>query len=64
MNSIKSTKSICPECLQALDAEIYEDGGKVFIKKECPQHGKFQELYWSDYDQYMRAEKSASTAKA
>src|SRR5512136_497536 len=57
MKPIKDTKSICPECLQALDAEIYEDGGKVFIKKECPQHGAFQELYWSDYDQYMRAEK-------
>ena len=56
MNSIKSTRSICPECLQALDAEIYEEGGKVFIKKQCPQHGAFQELYWSDYDQYMRAE--------
>jgi 7,8-dihydro-6-hydroxymethylpterin dimethyltransferase len=57
MKVIKNTKSICPECLQALDAEIYEDGGKVFIQKTCPQHGSYQELYWSDYDQYMRAEK-------
>jgi uncharacterized radical SAM superfamily Fe-S cluster-containing enzyme len=57
MNVIKNTKSLCPECLQALDATIYEEGGKVFIKKECPQHGAYQELYWSDYDQYMRAEK-------
>jgi uncharacterized radical SAM superfamily Fe-S cluster-containing enzyme len=57
MNHIKNTKSICPECLKALDAEIFEDGGKVFIKKECPEHGTFQELYWSDYDQYVRAEK-------
>ncbi len=56
MKPIKDTKSICPECLQALDAQIYEDGGKVFIKKECLQHGKFTELYWSDYDQYQRAE--------
>ncbi len=57
MKVIKNTKSICPECLTALDATIYEDGGKVFIKKECSEHGAFQELYWSDYDQYMRAEK-------
>jgi 7,8-dihydro-6-hydroxymethylpterin dimethyltransferase len=57
MNTIKTTRSICPECLQALDAEIYEDGGKVFIKKTCPDHGAYQELYWSDYGQYMRAEK-------
>ena len=57
MKDIKTTRSICPECLKALDATIYEDDGKVFIKKECPEHGAFQELYWSDYDQYMRAEK-------
>jgi uncharacterized radical SAM superfamily Fe-S cluster-containing enzyme len=57
MNTIKNTKSLCPECLQPLDAEIYEDGNKVFIKKTCATHGSFQELYWSDYAQYMRAEK-------
>ncbi len=57
MKNIKTTRSICPECLKALDATIYEDGGKVFIKKTCPEHGAFEELYWSDYDQYMRADK-------
>jgi len=57
MKDIKNTRSICPECLKAIDATIYEDDGKVFIKKDCAEHGHFQELYWSDYDQYMRAEK-------
>jgi uncharacterized radical SAM superfamily Fe-S cluster-containing enzyme len=57
MNVIKNTKSLCPECLQTLDAQIFEEGGKVFITKECPQHGAFQELYWSDYEQYLRADK-------
>jgi 7,8-dihydro-6-hydroxymethylpterin dimethyltransferase len=57
MKDIKPTRSICPECLKAIDATIYQDDGKVFIKKECPEHGHFQELYWSDYNQYVRAEK-------
>jgi hypothetical protein len=57
MHVIKSTRSICPECLKALEATIYEEDGKVFIKKTCPDHGAFQELYWSDYEQYQRAEK-------
>jgi uncharacterized radical SAM superfamily Fe-S cluster-containing enzyme len=57
MNLIKNTKSICPDCLKVLDATIFEEGGKVFIKKECPDHGSFKELYWSDYEQYMRAER-------
>lgn len=53
---IKQTKSICPECFKVLDATIYEDKNKVYIKKECPEHGKFQDVYWSDYEQYQRAE--------
>ena len=53
---IKQTKSICPECFKVLDATIYEDNNKVYIKKECPEHGEFQDIYWSDYEQYQRAE--------
>ncbi len=57
MRVIKETKSICPECLQVLDAIIFEEDNKVYIEKECPEHGKFREIYWSDYEQYQRAEK-------
>ena len=57
MQFIKETKSICPECLKVLDATIFEENGKVFIKKECVEHGSFRDVYWSDYEQYLRAEK-------
>jgi len=57
MQVIKHTKTICPECLKVLDATIFEQDNKVYIEKTCPQHGRFQELYWSDYEQYQRAEK-------
>jgi len=40
-----------------LDASIFEEKGVVYIKKECPQHGFFQDVYWSNYEQYLRAEK-------
>jgi len=53
---IKETESICPECFKVLDATIFERDNKVYIKKECPEHGKFQDVYWSDYKQYLRAE--------
>ena len=56
MQVIKKTKSICPECFKVLDATIFERDNKVYIKKECPEHGKFQDVYWSDYEQYLRAE--------
>ena len=57
MNVIKETKSLCPECLQVLDATIFEEDNKVYIEKECPDHGKIKEIYWSDYDLYQKAEK-------
>ena len=37
---IKQTKSLCPECLQVLEANIFEEDNKVFIEKTCPVHGK------------------------
>lgn len=55
--TIKQTKSICPECFKVLEATIYEKDNKVYMEKTCPEHGKYNELYWSDYDQYQRAEK-------
>lgn len=57
MKVIRQTKSICPECLKVLDATIFEENNKVYLKKECSEHGFFQEIYWSDYEQYQRAEK-------
>jgi len=56
LHVIKETKSLCPECLKVLDATIIEEDNKVYIEKECPEHGKFREIYWSDYEQYQRAE--------
>lgn len=41
---IRKTKSICPVCLNELDATIEEEGGSVFLRKICLQHGRFQIL--------------------
>jgi len=57
MQVIKETKTICPECFKVLNATIFEKDNKVYIEKECPEHGKFQDVYWSDYEQYQRAER-------
>ena len=57
MLEIKQTESLCPECLKVIAASIYEDAGKVYIRKECPEHGEFTDLYWGDYEEYRRAER-------
>jgi uncharacterized radical SAM superfamily Fe-S cluster-containing enzyme len=56
-NFLKMIKSICPEDLQVLDAELLELDGQVIMRKTCPEHGSFEDIYWSDYDEYVRAEK-------
>lgn len=52
----KRTKSLCPECGKKLEATIYEKDGKVFMEKECPEHGRFDDIYWSDAKKYLEAE--------
>jgi uncharacterized radical SAM superfamily Fe-S cluster-containing enzyme len=41
---IKKTRSICPECFNVIDATIYEDGGQVLMRKECLEHGGFDDI--------------------
>ena len=49
---IKETKSLCPECGKPLDAEVFDEDGKVLIKKTCDEHGEFINTYWSDNELY------------
>lgn len=46
------TKSLCPECFRSLDAEVFEEDGKILIKKTCKEHGEFVNTYWSDSNLY------------
>lgn len=55
MTLIKKTQSICPECSRVLDAELWQIDERVIIRKSCPDHGSFEDVYWSDYEEYMRA---------
>ena len=55
----KKTTSLCPECSKAIEATIFEKDGKVFMEKNCPEHGKFTDIYWSDAKKYLQAEKFA-----
>ncbi|MGZ7067037.1 MAG: tetraether lipid synthase Tes [Methanobacterium sp.] len=52
---IKKTKSLCPECLSVIDAEVYEDNEKIMIRKECKEHGFFDSTYWGSHEIYKRA---------
>jgi uncharacterized radical SAM superfamily Fe-S cluster-containing enzyme len=52
--AMKSTKSLCPDCLSVIDASIFEEDGKVMIEKTCSKHGAFKDIYWSSAKQFKR----------
>lgn len=52
---LKETKSLCPECLKVVDAQIYEHNGAVYMVKHCPQHGEYEDQYWSSYGMWLKA---------
>jgi hypothetical protein len=56
-NFLKDTKSICPECHQVISARIFERDGKVMMSKSCPNHGYYEDVYWSDFQQWDRVRK-------
>ena len=54
-NSLKDTSSICPECHQVVRAKLIEKDGQVLMVKSCPEHGTYQDVYWSDIEQWNHA---------
>ena len=63
VTAISHTQSLCPECLAILEAEVYEQAGKIWIRKTCAKHGEFNELYWGSSDLYQRAKRYARDGK-
>jgi len=56
---LRKTRSLCPECLEFLNATIFEENNKVWIEKVCGRHGKFRDLYWGNAEMYKKAESLA-----
>ncbi len=41
--------------MRVVQAQIYTDDEKVFMQKECSDHGVFRAVIWSDYKLYKRS---------
>jgi len=52
----KEIESVCPECMDLITATLYEDGGKVWIRKSCKEHGEFKDIFYSNVPLYFRCE--------
>ena len=48
----RKTGSICPECLERIDAEIVEEDDQIFMRKTCKEHGDFKDKLSSSAKYY------------
>jgi uncharacterized radical SAM superfamily Fe-S cluster-containing enzyme len=53
----KEVPSICPECRQRIAATLFERDRRVFMRKECPAHGVFEDLIYGDVEMYLKMER-------
>ncbi|MEA3347168.1 MAG: hypothetical protein U9Q21_03665, partial [Candidatus Auribacterota bacterium] len=37
-------RSVCPVCDRSVEGLFYEENGKIFLKKTCPEHGEIKDL--------------------
>jgi hypothetical protein len=53
-NRIGATESLCPKCLRLVTAEIIERKGRVYFRKNCPEHAVIEDFVCSDARWYDR----------
>ena len=49
---VKVSVSVCPVCSRQIPMVVYEEDGAIWLKKTCPEHGTFRDLYWGDAELY------------
>ncbi|WP_445475460.1 radical SAM protein [Methanococcoides methylutens] len=64
MKQISKVGTICPECLRTIEGIKFVEDGKVYIKKECPEHGSFTTLISKDIDHYLKMEECFDVDRA
>ncbi len=55
----RQTESLCPECMKIIPATIFSHDGALMMRKDCDEHGHFEDVLWSDVELYMKAERWA-----
>jgi len=54
---LKTTISLCPDCLNHVPAIVYADQGRVLIRKDCLRHGLGDALLEGDENYYFLSNK-------
>jgi uncharacterized radical SAM superfamily Fe-S cluster-containing enzyme len=49
---LKTTTSLCPECLEQVPGQYESRGDGVFLTRECGDHGRTSRQVWGSYDHW------------
>lgn len=58
--ALKTTVSLCGECLAHVPALVFAHEGRVFVRKDCPTHGQSDGLLENDERYYFLSNKDRS----
>ena len=50
---LRQTESLCPVCLEVIDAQVVMEDRAVYQQKVCSRHGAFKTYLWPDADHYI-----------
>lgn len=50
---LDNTESVCPICLEVIEARIVVKDRVVYLEKECPVHGSVTTYLWPDVEHYQ-----------
>jgi hypothetical protein len=64
MEQIGKVRSLCPQCLAKIEGSKYVEEGKVYIMKNCPEHGNFITLVSEDVNHYRQMEECFDVDRA
>ncbi|MDR1394638.1 MAG: radical SAM protein [Deltaproteobacteria bacterium] len=63
MELLDRTESICPVCLKALPAEIWDREGDIRLERTCPEHGSFETVIWRGKPDFRTWKRSKAPLK-
>ncbi|MBI5395016.1 MAG: radical SAM protein [Verrucomicrobia bacterium] len=46
----QQTRSVCPVCDKTIDGLLYEEAGRILLRKNCPEHGEVRDVASSNAD--------------
>ncbi len=55
----RTEDSLCPECFRVIPATLADEGGRVVMRKACPDHGPVEDVVSASASLFLRLERYA-----